>query len=50
MTAPATPEASGVRRGAFPQDIGLMEILLSQATFISAGVAGLTLWRHIGGR
>ena len=33
-----------------PPDIGLMEVLLSQAKFISTGVAGLTLWRHIGGR
>jgi len=44
------PGSRGVRREAFPPDIGLMEVLLSQAKFISTGVAGLTLWRHIGGR
>jgi hypothetical protein len=40
-----TPESLSLRGR-----IGLTEVLLSQAKFIWTCVAGLTLWRHIGGR
>jgi hypothetical protein len=32
------------------QGSGFHATFLSQLAFISSGVAGLTLWRHIGGR
>jgi hypothetical protein len=32
------------------QGSGIHATFLSQVAFISSGVAGFTLWRHIGGR